>query len=287
MKIKDIKSVHLRSLYADFTNHGYCQGTILGIHKLVSGSLEMAVESDMIRKNPAKNCGRYITGGKHERKSLSRLEQAELMDFIEHNNSYNAYLPFISFMINTGLRVSEQCGLRWRDVDFKKDVIHVRKQLVYYDFDGNGCKYHISDLKTEAGARDIPMSEEARKALLDQRRLDMALGIQRHEVDGVKDFVFVNSKGMPRNASAVNAQLGRIVEKHNQNKDLLPLPKMSAHILRHTFASRCAEGGLDAKTLQMILGHSDISTTLNIYVNLDNEEVQKKFHQMEGQMKVV
>ncbi len=286
MKIKNIKAADIRVMYAEFTERGLCEGTIRGVHHLINATLEMAVDSDMIRKNPAKNCGKYIVGGKHERKALTREEEREFLNFIENSNIYRVYAPLFEFLLNTGLRVSEMCGLRWADVDMKKNMIHVRQQLTYCNY-GDGCKYHVSDLKTENAERDIPLTKDARKALNSQRELDLVRGIQRQEVERISDFVFVNSKGRPWAVGAINAKLDQISKRHNLNTDLPPLPHISAHLLRHTFASRLAEGGLDVKGIQTLLGHADASTTLNVYIDEDAREIERKFHETEDAMKVI
>ncbi len=285
MKIKNIKSAHIRKLYAALTEKGFSEGTIKSIHMLISSAFDLAVDSDMIRKNPAKNCSKDISGGKRKREALTRIEQNELMSFLEGDRTYSNYSSLITFFLNTGLRVGELSGLRWENVDLKNNIVHVRQQLVYSNY-GEGCKFHLQSLKTENAERSIPLTQEARKALIQQREQDFKKGIKREEIEGVDDFVFVNSKGMPMSVTAINFVLSRIVKKYNNQSESFALPAISAHILRHTFASRAVEAGMDAKTLQIILGHSDISTTMNVYVQMDDGEIRRKFYEAAEGMKV-
>ncbi len=285
MKIKDIRAAHINAVYAALTARGFCAGTIKEIHKLVKASLELALDSDWIRKNPAKNSSKSISGGKHDRSALTRAEEAELLDYVK-NSRYRIHFPFISFLLNTGMRASEMCGLEWKDVDLKNNVVHVHQQLNYGDIPGEGMKYYISLPKTEAGERDIPLSRDAKKALLDQRQMDMARGTQQQGIAGIDDYVFTNSKGRPYSASGLDKILNNIIDSHNEEQGHDPLPSVSPHILRHSFASRLAEAGCDIKTLQVLLGHADSSTTLNIYIQMDQTEVERKFHELEEAVKV-
>lgn len=124
--------------------------------------MELAVDSDIIRKNPAKDCKKGIGGTKKERESMTISEQERMLDFIKSSSKYSVYYPMIIFALSTGLRVGELTGLRWADVDMKENVVHIRQQLIYKNL-GDGCKFHIQDLKTDAGRRDIPLTASARK----------------------------------------------------------------------------------------------------------------------------
>lgn len=101
--------------------------TIKLYHNLINPTLELAVDSDIIRKNPAKDCKKGIGGTKKERESLTISEQERLLDFIKNTDKYFLYYPIIIFALSTGLRVGELTGLRWVDVDMKENVVHIRQ----------------------------------------------------------------------------------------------------------------------------------------------------------------
>ncbi len=285
MKIAKIKQLHIASLISEMVKSGAAEGTIRANITLLSSVFEMAVESDLIRKNPCNGCGKYISGTKHERRALTRAEQAAFMEYVDSKSKYAIYAPLFAFLISTGLRIGEMCALTWSNVDLKENVIHIRQQLVYADL-GDGCRFHIQELKTEAGYRDIPLTEDARKSLIRQREIALALGWEaaREEVCGVSDFVFINREGKPHTTSAINQKLTRIVSSYNESHEE-KLPCISCHILRHTFCSRMAEAGIDAKALQYLMGHADITTTLNRYTHLDFSTIQENV--MEAQAKVL
>lgn len=296
MKIAKIKQFHIRAFYSGFVKEGYAANTIKLYHNLIYPALELAVESDIIRKNPAKDCQKIIGGTKKERTAMTIDEQGKMLDFVKESSRYNVYYPMLIFALSTALRVGELTGLRWSDVDLKQNVIHVRQQLIYKNL-GNGCQFHIQPLKTEAGRRDIPLVAAARKSLIKQRELSILLGktAKIQEVEGISDFVFINSQGRPYAVNAINFILANVVKGYNQAEEMkaeiehrkpVLLPHISAHILRHTACTRLAETGLEPKVLQYIMGHANVSITLDVYTHLDFTQIQEKMEAVQENMKI-
>ena len=174
------------------------------------------------------------------------------------------------------MRVGELTGLRWRDVDFDSGFISVNHTLVYYNHrDELGTYFSINTPKTDAGKREIPMIEGVRNAFELERQYQKENGIvSKSRIDGFEDFIFVNRNGEVQHQGTLNKALKRIARDCNdkvlleQNIEDNPvlLPNFSCHILRHTFATRLCEAGVNLKVIQDILGHVDVSTTMNIYV---------------------
>lgn len=296
MKIAHIKQLHIRKFYSELVDKGLSANTIKLYHNLINPTLELAVDSDIIRKNPAKDCKKGIGGTKRERESMTISEQEQMLDFIKNTDKYSLYYPMIIFALSTGLRVGELTGLRWADVDMKENVVHIRQQLIYKNL-GDGCKFHIQDLKTEAGRRDIPLTENARKSLIRQKELHLLLGkaMKQQEVEGISDFVFTNTQGKPYAVNAVNFALDHIVKAYNkmegaqaakEHRQPELLPHVSAHILRHTACTRLAESGLEPKVLQYIMGHANVSVTLDVYTHLDFTKIQEKMEAVQENMMI-
>lgn len=296
MKIAHIKQLHIRKFYSELVDKGLSANTIKLYHNLINPTLELAVDSDIIRKNPAKDCKKGIGGTKRERESMTISEQERMLDFIKNTDKYSLYYPMIIFALSTGLRVGELTGLRWADVDMKENVVHIRQQLIYKNL-GDGCKFHIQDLKTEAGRRDIPLTENARKSLIRQKELHLLLGkaMKQQEVEGISDFVFTNTQGKPYAVNAVNFALDHIVKAYNkmegaqaakEHRQPELLPHVSAHILRHTACTRLAESGLEPKVLQYIMGHANVSVTLDVYTHLDFTKIQEKMEAVQENMMI-
>ena len=205
-------------------------------------------------------------------------------DMLSHPKDTHWY-PVFYVMANTGMRVGEITGLRWSDIDLKKGIIRVNHTLVYYNHrDEKGCYFSINTPKTKAGEREIPMTEGVKQAFLMEREFQSQAEISsKSRVDGYDDFIFVNRYGDVQNQGNLNKALRRmmrdcndeILEKYGADSDPVLLPQFSCHILRHTFATRLCESGANLKFIQSILGHADVSTTMNIYVDV-TDALKKK-----------
>ena len=296
MKLSEIKQIHIREFYNSLSEKNYAEKTIRLCHHMIFPALEIAVDSDLIRKNPAKGCQKHIRGSRKIRTALTVEEQQVLLDFVKESKVYNVYYPMIVFALSTGLRVGELTGLQWKNVDLKRNVVHIRQQLVYKNY-GDGCRFHIEPLKTDAGWRDIPLTQNAKKALLKQKEIMWLLFgkmDKQEKLEGLEDLVFLNKHGSAYATNAVNFVLDGIVKAYNkvetkqairEHREPNELPHISAHILRHTACSRFAESGLDPKTLQIIMGHSNVTTTLDVYTHLDFTKVKEKIEEIDERIR--
>lgn len=212
------------------------------------------------RKNP-KQCNASSFGYS---RYLLRISGMAIRTF------YNQY----ALILQTGLRVGEMIGLKWSDVDIKNRVIHVRRTM---ECRNNTTGWRISEPKTVNSIRDIPLTSEAVEILKEQKQKLRSLKIMHVEWT---DMVFLNQDGMPVKNNSYDAQLSRCCKKAG-------LPRFSMHILRHTFATRCIEAGMKPKTLQMILGHSSIAITMNLYVHVTDDEKRKELEEVESMLKLV
>lgn len=164
-------------------------------------------------------------------------------------------------------------------------MIPIRRQLQYLKI-GTCTEFHIAPLKTDAGQRDIPITKEIRTALTEQKKLLLMMGRScKVEIDGCNNFVFVTKTGAPYATNAVNSFLRNIVTTYNrdekaaaESKGKKPelLPHILAHILRHTACTRMAEAGIDPKVLQAIMGHSNISVTMDVYNHTDAAKLKNE-----------
>ncbi len=286
LKVVQLRSSHIKAFYAKMSRTGYSHSTIKLIHSILYPALEMAVDDDIIRKNPARNTlGDY--GEKMRKKEVLTLEQQKkLLEFVRESNVYNIYIPMLTLMLEVGLRCGELIGLTWSDVDLKKKEVFINHQLIYKNF-GNGYGFHATTPKTEAGIRVIPLSEAAYKALLEQKKLNFALGKHSTEnIDGYSDFIFLAKTGRPLMPSAVNNVIYNIIDTYNkeeferakkEHRKAEFLPKISVHNLRHTACTNMARQGMNIKVLQYIMGHAYSEVTMDVYNHIaDMEEVKKE-----------
>lgn len=270
--------------------------TIDSIHTVLHQVLDMAVDDAYLRNNPSDNVLKELKQAHNfdteKRKALTVAEQELFLDFLRRNHQYNHWYPIFAVMVGTGLRVGEVTGLRWCDIDLRENLIDVNHTLVYYNHAENGCYFNINTPKTKAGVRNVPMLEFVKQAFIEERKYQMANGIRCSvKIDGYTDFIFVNRFGAAQHQGTLNKALRRIIrdcndevmERNEENPVLLP--RFSCHSLRHTFTTRMCEAGVNIKVIQDALGHSDISTTLNIYADVTKELKKKEFEGLEAVFK--
>lgn len=278
-KISEIKKMHIEEFYTDCMKRGLKRNTVKLLHNLIFSSFELALDNDMIRKNPAKDCMKKIKADAEEKTPLTEAEVQSLIKFC-NDSCYNLHTPFITIAIGTCMRCGELTGLRWADVDMKNRTISVNHQLIYKNL-GEGCAFHISTPKTEAGTRTIPMTESVYRAFVDVKKHNLLLGRRcSAEVDGYTDFVFLSGNGQPLATNAVNSFLSNIEKAYNKANEE-EIPHLSAHVLRHTGCTLFASKGMDVKALQDIMGHSDAQITMNVYNHCSTERTEKEIQRIE------
>lgn len=292
IKVVQMLPSHVKAYYAKLSKAGYAYSTIKFIHNMLYPALEMAVDDDIIRKNPAKGSISDYGRPAEEREALTLSQQEKMLAFVQKHNVYNAYYPMLTIMIGTGLRCGELIGLTWKDVDTKARTVSIDHQLIYKNL-GDGCRFHISTPKTESGVRTIPMTQDVLKAFEEQRKINFMLGKSKDvEVEGYKGFVFMAKTGRPLMPSAVNNVLYNIVDAYNkeevkaakkEHRKAELLPKISAHIMRHTACTRMAECRMDIKVLQYIMGHAHIDVTMEVYNHLgDRARIENEIAKLDS-----
>ena len=281
-KICDLKQIHIKTFYTELSKAGMKKNSIKLIHNLIFSALELAVDSDFIRKNPAKDCMKEIKSDADEKVPLNETEIQNLIKFCERSTVYSCHIPFLIIAIQSCMRVGELTGLTWQDVDMKKRIINVNHQLIYKNY-GDGCKFHISKPKTEAGCRTIPMTQAVYDAFLEIKKTNMLLGKRcMMNVEGYDNFVFLSGSGSPLAVNAVNSFLLNIEKAYNKEHSEDKIPHLSAHVLRHTGCTLFASAGMELKVLQDLMGHADAQVTLNVYNHKSEERTAREIHRIDN-----
>ena len=201
----------------------------------------------------------------------------------------------ITVLLGTGCRVGEIIGLRWQDCDFDEGIIDINHNLIYRKQIDGKCRFCITTPKTKNGMRIVPMLKEVKKALLDTRMEQMRTGFNTTIIEGYSGFIFQNRYGMVHSPHAINRALERIRlacnerELENAKKEQrvpVIVPHFSVHNLRHTFCTRFCENETNLKVIQEIMGHADITTTMDIYNEATKEKKIERFANLEGKIKI-
>ncbi len=278
--VKRIKYSDIKAFYVLLKKEkGISGSTIKKLNCILSQAFDMAVKDDMLRKNPCEGVIKELssTGNMKakKKKALTLSQQKELLNFVK-NSIYSYWMGIIVFLLGTGCRIGEAAGLRWRDVDFENNVIHIRNGISTVN---KGYIHSLQKPKTDAGIRDIPMLYEVRKELA--CLFDAFAEVNR---DG---FVFLSKAGTVIDRNAFDRVLKRIVRDYNKVNELkgLSLPHdLSSHTFRHSFGTRMSENKVNVKVTQALMGHAKVITTLDIYTDTFDEEIHKSIGEVEGMM---
>lgn len=227
----------------------------------------MAMDDELIRRNPfAFELATVLKNDGHKREALTMEQMNSLLEFIKNDKHYSRYYGGIYILFHTGLRISEFCGLTKKDIDFQNHCIHVDHQLVRY----SDMIYRVEVTKTENGVRDVTMTrgvEEAFRSILKNRKRPKAEPI----IDRHTGFLFLDKNDMPLLALHWQKYFHFIMENYNETHRIV-MPKVTPHVCRYTFCSNMAKTGMNPKMLQYIMGHGDISVTLNTYTHVKYED---------------
>lgn len=267
-KIGSIKKSDVKIWIIKIKEDGYAYNTIKNFLKVVKPAFDMAVEDDILRKNPFNfSLKDVLSDDTQKREALSIEDEKRFVEYLKEYDKTRRchYYDDIIVLMNTGMRISELCGLTINDLDFNNGLISIDKQLIRQ---ANNV-FKLVPPKTKNSVRFIPMNNKTRIAL--QNIIENRRTPNFDEIDGHQDLLFIDYYGNPKMPAHYNFYLNCLLKAYAKSHDI-PLPHITPHIFRHTYCSRLANKGVNPKTLQMLLGHAKIDTTLNVYTHasLDN-----------------
>ena len=299
-KLADVRYSDVKSFYNSLIKEkNFKPNSMEIINTILHPVFTLAVRDGYIRTNPTDRVMREIKQShnweKPKRHALTVEQQTAFISYVANSETYNHWLPLFTTFLGTGCRVGELIGLRWEDCDFDNDVISINHNLIYRQTENGNCEMSITTPKTSAGCRTIPMLPEVKKAILTERKNQMLNGFSTTEIDGYKGFIFVNRYGYVHNPMTINRAIVRIYKAYNleevenakkEKREPVLIPHFSVHNLRHTFCTRFCENETNIKVIQEIMGHSDISTTMNIYAEATESKKQESFKNLAGKIKI-
>lgn len=276
-RIDTIKLSDAKAWLIKLQDDGRGYSSIHTIRGVVRPAFQMAVDDDLIRKNPFEfQLATVVVNDSVTREAITRKQQREFLRFIKEDKHFCKYYDGIYILFNTGLRVSEFVGLTVNDIEFDKQRIKIDHQLQRT----RNMEYEILTPKTEKGERYVPMKEDVADCF---RRIIQNRKHPKIEpmIDGYSGFLFLDKNDMPMVALHWEKYFQHIREKYNSIYKV-QMPCITPHVCRHTFCSNMAKSGMNPKTLQYIMGHSDIGVTLNTYTHLQFEDALEEMKKVVG-----
>ena len=247
--LNDIRGEHIQKLYNELVQEEYALSSIKVVSAVLNGCFQQAMRNGLVERNPVKLAELPRQTEKKTRQAMTKEQQALFMEYAKESYLYN----FFAVMLRTGMRRGEMQGLKYSDIDRKQNVIHVRRTLKYIE----GKGYMEDTPKTRTSTRDIPLTAAMLEHIEAQRKY------WGFKVVKMNQYLFCNEKGEPISRERVQAEIDRTIKRIRAAG--YDFPRITSHVLRHTFATRAIEAGMQYHVLKTILGHSSLAMTMDLY----------------------
>lgn len=256
-KLKDVTVDDIQKLYNNLCDRGFSTGSIKLVATILGGCYKKAFNNRMLTFNPVPMA--EIPNGKEkaEKYVFTKSQQETFREYIKDSYLRNLF----EIMLMSSMRIGEARALRWMDIDFEKKLISVNHTLV----ETTGGGYMLDTPKTKTSKRKIPILETAYDILKDMKEKAESMNI-----GGEENYVFCLPDGSEISRFRVEYQLKKIEER--MVAEDATVGHISSHTLRHSFATRAIESGMKPQTLKVIMGHSSLSMTMDLYAHVLGEE---------------
>lgn len=273
VKTSDAKLFLIKMQQEDGRGHS----TIKTVRGVLRPAFQMVVDDDVLMKNPFQfELAGVVVNDAVTREAITKEQMRKFLKFVHDDVVYCKYYEVIYILFHTGMRISEFCGLTMKDIDLEKRTINIDHQLQRT----SKMEYVIEPTKTNARTRVIPMTKEVTEmfqAIIQDRpeyKVEKVVG-------GYMGFLFLDKNGMPMVAMHWEHRFNSMVGRYNEIYKV-QMPNITPHVCRHTYCSNMAKSGMNPKTLQYLMGHSDIAVTLNVYTHVGLEDAEKELQKMQG-----
>ncbi len=284
MRIRDVRPMHCQRILLNM-DRDYAGSTIKQTYITLGTMFKSALMNDIISKQPLDGVQLTKTiRTVSDIKYLTVEEQKKFLEVAKRSQNFRQY----ALILETGLRTGEMIGLTWDTIDFENRTLTVNKTLEYRHSTG---AWIAGPPKTISSYRTIPLTDRAYDILKeiydmkDQRKQSEGLSQKLEYMDRksgkletlvMKDLVFINERfGMPSKNSSYDTHLYKLCDEAG-------IKRFCMHALRHTYATRAIERGVQPKTLQLLLGHSSLQTTMDRYVHVTDDSKWLAVRQFEG-----
>ena len=269
-KLQKLRPDEVQAGFNKLARQHYSPATIIKARTILRAALKRAVRNRLILTNPCEDI-EIPKAEQEEVRYFSPEEQKRFLAALPDNTAGRA----LAFILGTGLRASECCGLRWSDI--RRDELMVAQTIRRTRNYGDGVEKTAllkGTPKTRAGARCIPLSRRLTEILAAQRREQRLMRMKCGANWNENDLVFATALGTPLEGRNLTRALHAVLDKAG-------IERLGVHALRHTFATRAVESGMDYRTLSEILGHARVAITMQLYVHSSKETKRKAMDAMD------
>ena len=275
-RIKEVKTSDAKLFLIKMQSDGKRHSTIKSVRGVLRPAFQMAVDDDLLMKNPfGFELAGVVVNDSVTREAITKDQMRKFLKFVHDDNVYCKYYEAVYILFHTGMRISEFCGLTIKDIDFEHNVVNIDHQLQRM----SNMELIIEPTKTRAGTRKLPITEDVAmmfRAIIEDRpkpKIEKMVG-------GYSGFLYLDKNDLPEVALHWEHRFRHMVNRYNEIYRV-QMPKITPHVCRHTYCSNMAKAGMNPKTLQYLMGHSDIGVTMNTYTHLGLEDAQDEMIRME------
>lgn len=283
--LSSITQLQIRELLQKLKLQGLQFETQNKVRILLVDMFNKAMIDEFVKRNPA----RGISLKRGEKDPIRVLSVEDQIDFFNYCKG-TFYDNFFTVAIQTGMRLGEIAALRWEDIDWENNVIHVVRTLVYQKYENDTKKtFHFEDPKTKTSFRDIPINKQCALALkkqyMQKKVIESKAPVVKRPEEQFRDLLFTTCHNTPLNSQIISDAIKRMVNDINTMRDVTEeMEVFSCHCFRHTFATRCFESGIKPKTVQKYLGHASLQMTMDLYTTVLKEYLSSEMEILDDAM---
>lgn len=285
MPIREIRHSHLVKHFQGLAEkRTLSEGTLKMTASILSNCFQQCIYDGILLQNPMEKVMNYVVATPEKKREALTIEETTLLiDFVKREGEWQTiYLPLVAVGLSTGLRFGELMGLTWKDLDFKNRRIEVNHSM-NYRVRGSGTKHEffVTTPKTKAAIRQIPMTEKVLEQFQRQKLYQERMEIpQNIVIDGYSGFVFTTKKGYPFTNEGFGKSLDKMIQGANEweakrakeeGREAVVIPAHTPHVWRHTFCTRLVENKIRYEDLKVLMGHSSIKTTIDVYTHISQK----------------
>lgn len=271
IRLADLKTMHIQRVINKMYDSGLSHRTIEVMKIVMHAALKQAQRNKLVGENVCEN---VVLPRKQPKRIrvLNEDEQTKLIAALKDNYIGRGLL----FALYTGMRRGEVLALKWSDYDKNEKTISITKALSRvrtYNKDGNKTMLTVTTPKTDTSIRTVPLIDKAVELLAEHKRRQERYMELVGDYYTDNDLIFSSSRGDYLDPGNFNRKLNKTVKK-------IGIPRISPHVLRHSFATRGLEAEVSLKAMQELLGHSSITVTGDIYTHILKEQKRKEISKL-------